>query len=118
MTTLTFKTDMSQAPKGKTVTVTRKVKTADGLVDKVSMKHVSQPLLVVGPNGHVVLSHWVEPRYTETGYRLKGDCWAGFSPERPPLAWALPVLNVAGLKASAPINLDHIPVLDDVGGDQ
>jgi hypothetical protein len=116
MVNLTFNTDMSQAPKGKTVKTVRKVKTADGLIDKEVTETVKQTILVVSPEGNVVFSHWVEPRYTETDYRLKGDCWAGFSPERPPLAWALPVVSVAELKASAPINPDHIPVLDDVGG--
>ncbi|NOV17860.1 hypothetical protein E5S70_17555 [Ensifer adhaerens] len=75
---------MASAPRGKTVTVQRRV---NGETREFE-QFVSDPILVVHPNGAVAQSYWIPPRHTLSGALLEGNRWSGFNLGKEPIAWA------------------------------
>jgi len=118
--------DLTQAPRGKTVT--RSVKTKDGVKDVTDI--VPERVWLASKCGKVIPSYWVESRKN----------WAGFQ-DAPPVAWqpylvpehpfadtqrqqgtdggAIAEVKVTDRLANAngvePSSSDHF-ILDDVGG--
>lgn len=70
--------DMSTAPKSKPVKVTRKVKTAEGFVDREVEEIHPVSVLLATDDGKVYQSRWIQPRLTASGALLDGGRWSGF----------------------------------------
>jgi hypothetical protein len=112
---MTWNLDISTAPRGKTITTTRKVKTAEGVVDRSVEETRREYILAVHADGTVVQSYWIPPRYTQSGALLDGNRWSDFSVGRDPIAWApWPVFDFAAASqgeaaVTAPTNVS-LPV--------
>lgn len=109
---MTWSFDMSTAPRGKHVTVTRKVKTADGVVDRSVDEFAPEQVWLASSCGKVIKSSWVPANGRHNGY------WSGFAQDggTPPIAWhpyVIPAHPGARTAVSHKINL---PIIDDVGG--
>lgn len=113
--------DMSAAPKSQTVKVMRKVKTAEGLVDREVEEIHPVSVLLAKDDGKVYQSRWIPPRLTASGALLDGGRWSGFSVNAKSIeAWAhwpehpgaAPKLHTAASHVVA-----HL-YLEDVGGGQ
>src|SRR5688500_1001735 len=80
---MTFNFDMSTAPRGYEVTVARKVKTAEGVVDREVEEFVHEKVLLATKDGNVLSSKWLPPnKFTKNGR------WDGFSENsKEPIAW-------------------------------
>jgi len=106
--------DISTAPRGKMVPVTRTTK--DG--PKAGEEYRREFILAVQPDGVVAQSYWIPPRYTQTGKLLEGNRWSGFNLGADPIAWApWPSYEADKLDLAAAAVVDHlnIPMLDDCG---
>lgn len=114
-----FSHDITTAPRGKTITVTRKVKTANGLVDRQFEEFRREDILAVHKSGNVDRSYWIPPKYTASGAILDGGRWSGFNLGENPIAWApWPVYEAAQTEAVArldSINHQFMAALDGVG---
>lgn len=107
---MTWNTDISAAPRGKTIT--KQVKTKDGFKD------VPEPVIervwLASKCGKVVLSHWVDSR----------SAWSGFGDKEQPVAWYpyfVPVHPFAATQGEAavshaPMNVS-LPVTDERSGE-
>jgi hypothetical protein len=82
--TPTFSPDLTTAPRGKTVTVTRTI----GGKQREFEEFRSEYILAVHPDGMVSQSYWIPPRYTQSGKLLEGNRWSGFNVGSEPIAWA------------------------------
>ncbi|MBB3521084.1 hypothetical protein [Rhizobium sp. BK456] len=78
---MTWNHDISAAPRGQQVTVTRKVRTAEGSVDRDFTEHHVAPVWLARADGKVVRSYWVPATKQSTGR------WAGFAENEQPVAW-------------------------------
>jgi hypothetical protein len=81
---MTFSPDLTTAPRGKTVTVTRTI----GGKQREFEEFRSEYILAVHPDGMVSQSYWIPPRYTQSGKLLEGNRWSGFNVGSAPIAWA------------------------------
>lgn len=91
MSEIAWNLDISFAPRGKTVLVNRLVpdkNSASGRSLKAIEEFKSEYILAVHPDGMVVQSYWIPPRYTQTGNLLEGNRWSGFNVGKEPIAWA------------------------------
>lgn len=78
---MTWNHDISAAPRGHQVTVTRKVRTADGYADRDFTEHHVAPLWLARADGKVVRSYWIPAMKQSAGRR------AGFAEDERPVAW-------------------------------
>lgn len=107
--------DISAAPRGKTVTVTRKVKTAEGIVDRSVEETRREYILAVHDDGTVVQSYWIPPRHAQSGALLDGNRWSGFNVGKEPIAWApWPVFEIHANpeEVGAHGDAESVPVVD------
>jgi hypothetical protein len=82
MTDWSFNID--EAPRGKTVTVTKTVRGEQREVEETRREYI----LAVHADGTVDQSYWIPPRHTQSGAVLDGNRWSGFNVGRDPIAWA------------------------------
>ena len=73
--------DIAAAPRGQQVTVTRKVRTAEGYAERDFTEHHVAPLWLARADGKVVRSYWV-PETKQSAGR-----WAGFAENEQPVVW-------------------------------
>lgn len=79
-----WSTDISTAPRGKTVTVTRTIKGEQREIEEQRREYI----LAVQSDNTVVMTCWIPPRYTQSGKLLEGNRWSGFNLGSEPIAWA------------------------------
>ncbi len=77
---MTWNPNISEAPLGKNVTVTRTFN-VKGVQEKREFTERVKELVWLAHNGAVFVSYWVEPTNTYGGH------WCGLSSKETPLAW-------------------------------
>lgn len=110
---MTWNTDISAAPKGRTITVMKNTRTKDGVVRLPVEEKVDEPIWVATKCGKVMKTHWLQSE------RNPGR-WVGLASNEEPVAWQPFVTPqhpdvLAKLNAEAALTVAHLGI-DDAGG--
>ncbi|MDO6966953.1 hypothetical protein [Rhizobium alvei] len=87
-TVLEWSTDIDAAPRGEIVEKVVDVQRNGKRERRVYEEYVPTKILALTKCGKIVVTHYIPPRFTQSGSKLDGDRWSVFAANEAPVMWA------------------------------